>query len=346
MIKVLAQPAFNTRAENPYTWLLYNAMAAEVTDFSYRRSLDARYDIFHIHWPELELNAIPGVAEAAARLKLKLTLMDALRARGTRIVWTVHNLKAHEGLHPRLEQWFWPAFTRRLDGFIALTSSGQTAATERFVNLEHVPGYVIPHGHYRGEYPVNTEADARQELNLAEDAKVFLFFGQIREYKNVPGLIRAFRKLADADAILCIAGRPKPEGVGEQLRREAAGDPRIRLHLENIPKDRVQFFFRAANLVVLPYRDILNSGTAILALSFSRPILVPCRGAMGELKASVGPEWVSTFPAELDADKLERALAWSLEPRAQEAKLENLEWPQIADWTLEAYAQIVARHAS
>ena len=239
------------------------------------------------------------------------SLMDALRVRGTKIIWTVHNLKAHEGQHPRLEQWFWPAFTKRLDGYIALTSSGQTVARERFANLDRLKGFVIPHGHYRGEYPLDAGIDARRELGIAPQARVFLFFGQIREHKNVPGLIRAFRKIVGRDAILCIAGRPTPASVAEELQREAAGDPRIQLHLENIPKERVQFFFRAADLVVLPYRDILNSGTALLALSFSRPILVPSRGAMGELQASVGPEWVRTFQSELDTEELENALKWA-----------------------------------
>ncbi len=343
MMKVLAQPAFNARGENPYTWLLYHAMAAEVTDFSYRRSLDVRYDIFHMHWPELELNSIRSAVTAAARLQLKLTLMDALRVRGTKIIWTVHNLKAHEGQHPRLEQWFWPAFTKRLDGYIALTASGQTVARERFANLDRLKGFVIPHGHYRGEYPLDAGIDARRELGIAPQAKVFLFFGQIREHKNVPGLIRAFRKIASQDAVLCIAGRPTPASVAAELQREAAGDPRIQLHLENIPKERVQFFFRAADLVVLPYRDILNSGTALLALSFSRPILVPSRGAMGELQASVGPEWVRTFQSELDTEELENALKWATGgARPDEAVLEGLEWPQIAEQTLKAYTEIIA----
>jgi beta-1,4-mannosyltransferase len=345
-MKVIAQPAFAGRETNPYNWLLYQSMKAQVIEFSYRRALSARYDIFHIHWPEWELNAFRSVTKARLRLQLKLALLDILRARGTKIVWTVHNLKAHEARHPRLEEWFWPAFTKRLDGYIALTRSGQEAALERFANLKEVPGYVIPHGHYRGEYPVEADIDARKELGIAAGAKVFLFFGQVREYKNVPGLISAFRKLAGKEAILCIAGRPGSESVALELRTKATGDPRIRLHLEKIPKERVHLFFRAADLVVLPYRDILNSGTALLALSFSRPILVPSRGAMGELQANVGREWVRTFPDELDTEELEHAIAWARqEVRPQTAVLNDLEWTDIAEQTLKAYGQIVASSA-
>jgi glycosyltransferase involved in cell wall biosynthesis len=340
-MRVIAQPAFNARNDNPYTWLLYRHMAADVTDFSYRRALAARYDIFHIHWPELELNAFRSSIKAAARLRLKLSLIDAIRARGTRIVWTVHNLKSHDVMHPRLERWFWSEFIKRVDGYIALTSSGREAAKERFPGLARVPGFVVPHGHYRGEYPVDADIDARGELNIPSGAKVFLSFGQIRDYKNIPTLIRVFRRTKDKDMVLCIAGRPNPQSLSEELQREAAGDSRIRLHMQTIPKERVQFLFRAADLVVLPYRDILNSGSALLALSFNRPILVPARGAMGELQASVGMDWVRTYQGNLDDNELTQALTWATAPRPKEAPLDDLEWTRIAGQTLKAYAEIL-----
>ncbi|HME13171.1 MAG TPA: hypothetical protein VKF79_09945 [Candidatus Acidoferrum sp.] len=344
-MKVIAQPAFNGRNDNPYTWLLYQAMHAQVTDFSYRRALASHYDILHLHWPERELNAYRGSLKAGARLRLRLALLDLLRARGTKVVWTVHNLNSHEGLHPRMERWFWPEFTKRVDGYIALSEAGRMAAHERFPNLANVPGYVIPHGHYRGEYPVDANVDARKELDIAPDAKVVLFFGLIREYKNVPSLIRVFRDLADEKLVLLVAGRPVSESLAVELRKQSAGDVRIRLHLQSIPNERVQYFFRCADLVTLPYRDILNSGTALLALSFNRPVLVPGRGAMSELRAGIGADWVRTYPGELDAEELQRALQWSVEtPRPPEAPLSSLEWPKIAEQTLQAYTEILALH--
>ncbi len=343
-MKVIAHPAFDFRETNPYTWLLYQQMTAEVSDFSYRRSLTDRFDIFHIHWPEWELNAFRSVTEVAARLKLKLMLIDTLRKRGTKVVWTVHNLKAHEALHPRLEEWFWSSFTKRVDGYIALSDSGRMAAKERFPYLQRVPGYVIPHGHYRDEYPTESCAEARNHLGISPRAKVILFFGQIREYKNVPALIRAFRNIEDRDIILCVAGRPNPDNIGGGLHWAAGTDPRIRLHLQQVPKDRVQFFFSAADLVVLPYRDILNSGSALLALSFNRPVLVPDRGAMGELRLRVGEDWVRTYSGEIDAHELQRALRWTKQPsRSVEPLLDELQWRDLANQTVKAYEEILSK---
>jgi len=343
-MKVLAYPGFNQREINPYTRLLYGPMAAEVSDFSHRGALAAHYDIFHLHWPEWELNSVVNPIEAALRLRLKLLLIDSMRARGTKLIWTVHNLKAHDGLHPRLERWFWNAFTKRVDGYIALTESGRAAAKEHFPNLERVSGYVVNHGHYRDEYPHDSSENARDELGLSRSARVALFFGQIRDYKNVPTLIREFSKV-EGEVVLCIAGKPSSDQLSEQLRVASAADSRVRLHLQTIPTPKVGLFLRASDLVVLPYRDIFNSGSALLALSFDRPVLVPDRGAMSELRSKAGPEWVRTFDGEIDSLELSRALEWACSTsRATEAPLDELTWPKLAEQTLRAYEDVIEHH--
>src|SRR5664280_2584517 len=97
---------------------------------------------------------------------------------------------------------------RRLDGYIALTEGGRTEAMERFPLLRTLPGFVVPHSHYRGAYPEDPAVDARAALGLAKNAKVLVAFGNIRRYKNLPLLIDLFRQYHDPDAILYIAGRP------------------------------------------------------------------------------------------------------------------------------------------
>jgi glycosyltransferase involved in cell wall biosynthesis len=103
----------------------------------------------------------------------------------------------------------------------------------------------------------------------------------------------------------------------------------------------VQLFFRAADFVVLPYRDILNSGAALLALSFNRPVLVPNQGAMGELQSSAGAEWVRIYSGDIDAAQLVDGLAWAVaSERPREVRLDHLEWPRLAEQTLHAYEEI------
>ncbi|HEX4782849.1 MAG TPA: glycosyltransferase, partial [Candidatus Sulfotelmatobacter sp.] len=292
------------------------------------------------------LNVEKTAAAAGLKTQAVLSLIDFARRRGTKIVWTVHNLGSHERRYPGIEKWFWRAFLQRLDGFITLSESGLQSARERFPELRSLPGSVVPHGHYRGEYPDDKRTDCRQRLGIPTNAKVVLFFGWIREYKNVPGLIAAFRGLNNPDAALCLAGREFPKSgaskSGGSVREQAGSDARIHMHLRHVPNEEVQTFFRAADLVVLPYREILNSGTALLALSFNRPVLVPNKGAMAELQALVGRNWVRTYEGDLTTEQLAEALQWAQhEHRAAIAPLESLDWNRVGEQTLAAYRNVL-----
>lgn len=124
---------------------------------------------------------------------------------------------------------------------------------------------MIPHHHYRGEYPDGTSrSQARALLGLPQDADIALFFGRILDYKNVPALVAAFRRLSASHGgrqpVLTIAGKPHDRTTEQAVRRAVEGDARIALHLCFVPREEAQIFFRAANLVVLPYKEILNSG--------------------------------------------------------------------------------------
>lgn len=343
-LRVLAFPGLDARGGNPYTWLLYSNMACQVDEFTLRRAcFGGRYDILHLHWPEVELNGCSSAIKAFLRLRRRLFAIDRMRARGTKVFWTVHNLGSHERRYPFLERWFWRELIRRLDGYIALTESGKTEALKYFPALHKFPGFVVPHGHYRGEYPMDPAIDARAMLKLPASAKVLLFFGRIRPYKNLSALIEVFRQTDDQEAVLYIVGPPHDLALSQELSTLAAGDSRIRIESSHIPAAQAHLYFSAADLVVLPYRDILNSGAAMLALSFNRRILVPNRGAMKELYIQVGADWVRTFD-ELTADELSAAVEWGLgAPHSAMAPLEHLDWGVLAARTLDAYERVISR---
>lgn len=344
-MRVLAWPAYVNRFLNPYNWLLYTHMArlgARVDEFSPTRLFGAeRYGVWHLHWPDFILNQ-RSARVARGWLAALLRSIDAARARGVKVVWTVHNLRAHEGLHPSLERWFWPRFTRRLDGYISLTETSRLAALERFPALRAVPGSVVPHGHYRGVYPdLLSGPEARAALELPQRARVYVFMGHLRPYKNVPALVTAFRRLEDPRAVLVVAGRPHAPELRAAVERAAGDDPRVRLYLGFVPGRRVQLYLRAADLVVLPYAEILNSGSSLLALSFDRPILVPGMGSLRELQEQVGADWVRTYDGALGPDVLRDGMRWALGTRrAVAAPLEPFDWSTVARGTLEAFGRV------
>src|SRR3954452_19432963 len=139
-IRVLASPL--SLPAQPYVERLNTALrdAGVVVDgYSSTAVASGRYSIWHLHWPELFLNE-PGSSGRALVTGLRLLLAVArARRRGGAVVWTVHNLAAHDRLHPRLEAAFWAAFARMVDGTIALTAGGRSAALERFPPLRRRP---------------------------------------------------------------------------------------------------------------------------------------------------------------------------------------------------------------
>ena len=347
-LRVLAQPAFRRRELNPYNWQLSTSLQAagvQVCEFTRSEALRGGHDIWHLHWPDTEAlftrGDLPMVIKRSIRL---LLLLQLARTRGTRVVWTVHNLRSHEQRFPRIERWFWRWFVREVDGVICLSRHSVGMVIERFPLLARVPFFVVPHGHYRELYPnTSTRADARAPLGIDPTARVMTFIGQIREYKNLPELITAFRELQDPSLRLLVAGRTTSSRLDELLRGAAAGDPRIRLDLRLIPEDEMQLFLNAADLVVLPYRDVLNSGAALLALSFNRPVLAPDAGALPELQEQVGPAWLKLYRGTLTADSLHTALQWaSGTPRPPAAPLEFAGWSEVARATIAAYRSVLA----
>lgn len=348
-LRVLARPAFSNRRENPYNWLLYGALTrlgVEVDEFGFANCVRRRYDVCHVHWPESTFNA--SLLEALATTETLLVALDWLRARGSKIVWTAHNLRAHERRFPRAEALFWRRFVRRVDGVIALSESSMLATHEAFPLLADKPGFVIPHHHYRAEYPDGvTRSQARARLGVAANARVLLFFGRVLEYKNVPELIRLVRALPEAhdgrQTLLLVAGRPYDARAERAVRAAAADDPRVVLHLEYVSKQEAQTYFRAADVVTLPYREITNSGSAVLALGFDRPVLMPRRGAGADLARLLGSDWLYLYD-RLDANALQRALlhASTLPPVTDGRQLQCLEPSAVAARTLAAYQNVLA----
>lgn len=340
-MRVLAWPAYRHRESNPYNWLLYSHLSKQgvsTDEFSPRRLLLGKYDILHLHWPDHHFSR-PSAFQTILRVACLLGILSMARVCGTRLVWTVHNMQSHEQYHPIIERWFWKTFTRLIDAYFSLSSSAIDQILLQYPALCKKKSFVTPHGHYRGVYRDDlSKREARRKLNVADSATVIAFLGGIRPYKNLPSLIRVFSKLRDKNLVLLIAGNPVSESIAEDINRLAKNDPRIRLHLSLVQEDEIQLYLKAADLVALPFREILNSGSAMLSLSFGCPILVPEKGSMGELQAYVGDSWVRTYNGELTPEKLQDALSWVMgEGRTNFPDLRPFEWTEIAKQTKGAY---------
>ncbi len=348
-MRVLASPALINRWLNPYNWLLNTHLEHEGVDVSGAapwRVLRGQADVWHVHWPDHVFNQA-SAARVALRTRAYLHMAREGRRNGMRLVWTVHNLRAHDGQHAALEEEFWREFLPLVDGFIHLSQAGRDAATSRFPGISQRPSWVIPHGHYRTEYvTARDQASARARLELPEHAPVVLYSGRIRPYKNVPALLSAFADVADASARCLITGAPASSELRRDIEQQAQRDARVHLDLRHLRRRELATALRASDLVVLPYREILNSGSALLALSLDRPVLVPRRGALAELADQVGSSWVRCYDGDLTGAVLQDAIEWARHaPRSRRAPLAQFAWPSIARAHRELYQTVIRRQS-
>jgi glycosyltransferase involved in cell wall biosynthesis len=350
MLRVLGWPGFTSKNGNPYTRLLYEHMeaeaAVEVDGFSLLEPLKKQYDVWHVHWPD-SLLSYPSTLAATFYVVAELVLFAWVRLQGTKLVWTTHDLGPHESHHPRLENIFWALFIPMVDGIISLSETARQEAYSRFPQLQAVPSAVVPHGHYRTAYPPPpTKKEARDQLGLSLQERVIVFVGRIRPYKNVVPLIHAFQEWEDPDARLLIGGNPISDDLARRVAAAREGDERIRVDLRFIEEEKIVQLLSAADLVALPYEAIMHSGTALLALSFDRPVLMPDRGAMAELQERVGSEWMRTYTGKFTRDVLTDAVAWAeTDDRSARAPLDDLDWPLLARQTDTLFRRVVGSHA-
>jgi len=340
--RLLASP--KRIALNPYFATISEGMEKrgwQVESFSYLRGFAGRFDILHVHFPTFPFNN-RRLWITAARLLLFGAVLILLRARGKKIVWTVHNLAHHERHHPTLEKAFMRWFTGMLDLTIHLSESGRAAALERFPRLRGRPSLVIPHAHYREPPPDGpTAAEAAGMLGLDRGGPILLFFGQIRPYKNIPELIRVFSELQRRDTRLLIVGGVADDRLAREVKG-AASDDRVLLRLAPVPDDQLHRYLAAATLIVLPYREILNSGSALLGLTHARPLLIPDRGAMAELQSKVGADWARLFTPPLSSEQLDEAISWAEEPRTGRPDLRAFDPAAVVQAHMAAFAGLLS----
>src|SRR5919197_3632787 len=276
-------------------------------------------DLMHYQWLTLE--------------PLDAWLLPRARPR----VLTAHNVLSHE--HQLGQASARRRLLRSMDAVVVHSQHGAEQAAVGGADPSRVR--VIPHGAF--DYLTRQ----RQELPLPDELahvarKVVLFFGLVREYKGVDLLLRAFR-LVEHDAELWVVGAPR---IDMARLHELAG-PRVRFVERFVPDPEIPAYFRRADLVVLPYRDIDQSGVLYTALAFGKPLVLSARGGFVELAerhgaARLGPpgdeEALAAALEDLLTDDAARA---ELAAAAVRAAAGPYSWDTVAERTLALYRELL-----
>jgi glycosyltransferase involved in cell wall biosynthesis len=344
-MKILVFP----RDPNPYQRLLYDEMGLAGGQARYLGALTPSHTLnvlllplelafhrargtqfVHLHWVfgfsfpgGRRLRASRSVSQAWFALFLLTVRILRLR-----LAWTAHNVLPHAPVFADDA-----AARRALVRHSDVVFAHSTAALDGLAALGARPrrSLVIRHG------PIGPAMASRlRSPGHGDGPREFLFFGKVAHYKGVEDLIAALGSMSPAkrdSARLTIAGQCDDPGLRARLRATSG----IRLRLEHIPEAEVAGLLAAADIVVLPFRQVTTSGSAELALSHGRPLIVPDLPGLAGLPSGAVARYDGTTKGLADAlarlaDADEQTLA--MMSAAALAYSAQASWRQIALATL------------
>lgn len=301
-------------------------LAEHVPDMlRYRRAARAA-DVVHFQWlsvQHLDRYLLPrgrgaravGHGEDPARTRPPLVL-------------TAHDILPRE---PRPGQL---AAQRRLyDRFDAIVVHSEHGRARLIGELGVDPDrvHVIPHGVF-----AHLAAGPPQPPPFQTEEPVVLCFGLMRPYKGIDVLLEAWRGIAGAE--LWIAGMPRMDISS----LSAAAPPNVRFVPRFITDSELPAYFQRADLVVLPYREIDQSGVLFTALAFGKPLLLSDVGGFPEIAATGAARTVPAGDPETLREALRELLGdpaalGAMADSARAASAEPYSWEEIARQTLALY---------
>jgi D-inositol-3-phosphate glycosyltransferase len=216
---------------------------------------------------------------------------------------------------------------------------------------------VIPFG-INNTSPVTaiTTGEARQRLRLSSSDKTLLFFGQIAPYKGLEYLIDAFNEVAKNNGSyrLVIAGTVKKGQIKywSQIRSKTATSNiqnQIIERIEHVPDEEVELYFKAADVLIVPYVHIFQSGVPFLAYSFGLPVIATDVGSLRQdiIEGRTGFVCRREDPSDLARminEYFESDLFKDLENRRSDIKNyanERYSWEKVAAITTGVYSRLL-----
>jgi len=198
--------------------------------------------------------------------------------------------------------------------------------------------------------------EAKQQTGVSSGDKALLFFGNIAPYKGLEYLISAFSALLSQDPSyrLIIVGRPKgSENYWTQIQQAIARSgirDRIIQRIEYIPDELTELYFKAADVLILPYAHVFQSGVLFLGYSFGLPAIAADVGTLTEeiVEGETGFVFKPRDSVDL-ARKIDKyfnsELFGNLETRRTQIRKyanERYSWDKVAAITMAVYSNLIS----
>jgi len=309
---------------------------------------DAR--LIHIQWPY----KLPFFDRTLLNLYYKLL--------GKRLVFTAHNIDAaaRDGKQSWANRISLRFHYQMMDHIIVHTERMKAELVGDYgVNASKVS--VIPHG-IMSAVPMTSldRGQARRHLRLDESRRVVLFFGLITPYKGVEYLVSALGKLCEQENnfTLIIAGRVKEcQEYWAQVNRSIKDlhiEKNVILQLGHVPDESVEIYFKAADVLVMPYRNIFQSGVLFLAYRFGLPVIATdvgsfrdelIEGRTGTLCRVDDAEDMAQTIKQYFESELFRKLEQTHREDIKAYAAQRYSWSSIGKATVGLYSQVLAGRA-
>jgi glycosyltransferase involved in cell wall biosynthesis len=192
---------------------------------------------------------------------------------------------------------------------------------------------------------------AKQQLRLSSSDKTMLFFGNIASYKGLEYLIAAFTEILknDGNYRLIIVGKPKRyQEYWKQIQlmiAESGIRHRVIERIEYIPDEETEVYFKAADVLILPYARVFQSGVLFLGYSFGLPAIAADVGSLKEevIEGETGFMFKPQDPSDL-ARTIRQYFASELftelesrRPQIKQYANERYSWSKVAAITKSVY---------
>lgn len=284
-------------------------------------------------------------------------LMLYYRLLGKKVVLTAHNVNAgrRDSTDTLLNRVTLRIQYQLADHIFAHTEKMKRELIKQF-GVKATRVSVIPFGiNNAAPHTQLASREAKRRLGVGNDERAILFFGRIRPSKGLEYLIAAFRQILAThdDYRLIIAGRPDQResywtSLRETIRHEAENGQAL-LKPEFIPDDETEIYFKAADVLVLPYKDIYQSGVMFLAYSFGLPVLAADVGSLRDEIVEGETGFVFRPEDSVDLAKaIERYFASdlyaNLDSRRQEIRnfaAKRNSWDVVSDLTTSVYTGLI-----
>lgn len=260
-----------------------------------------------------------------------LVLNGCFRLLAGRYLYTVHNVLPHNCERSRFFRWIYRQIYKFPHHLLVHTSRARQQLMAEFgVPKERI--HITSLG-LNEEMPVSnlSRAEARTRLGFSESDQIILFFGKIDEYKGLDVLLSAFDRLPLSNARLIVAGEfrnPLYRARIQSLLETISHRSKVHLFERFIPNDEVEVFFKAGDVLCLPYRNIYQSGLVFLAPRFGLPMVTTDVGSLREFVGDIFGLVCRTN----DAAGLEETLTTFFSNREQFSSAAILEKAQKYRW--------------